>query len=160
MQNTYSKILLENLYFYKNEVEIQNLNIISSFELIINNLICQQNNEIDFSAGGCLRTINGNLRNLTNISIIDCFSSSTTFGVKIIDDANLETDMKADDKQKIFIQNCDFINNILFYLNYFEAGGALFFETSIEIYLRQSLFYVIFFNTIFIFFHFFFHLAK
>ena len=114
------------------------------------NCNCFQNNEFTGnnypSLGGCFGTYNIKIRIFLNIQINNCFSNQTTFGIKIIDENKYNN-------YKILIINCIFNDNLIFYVEEFETGGAIFLSSDNDVLIKNCTFEVnknkfIFYNLI------------
>ena len=85
-----SSIIFEEMHFFSNQVSFQLVNIENTKNIVFLNSKCSNlNNGIKSKyTGGCFRTKNILKREITNVSIIESNSFSTTAGIKIIDNIN------------------------------------------------------------------------
>ena len=83
--NVCSFVNFENITFFGNSLFSQALDLERIYVLYMNYIICKENNIEIPLGGGCLSTKDILRRNFQNISIINCFSSQTTPGIKLID---------------------------------------------------------------------------
>ena len=83
--NVCSFVNFENITFFGNSLLSQALDLERIYVLYLNYIICKENNIEIPLGGGCLNTKDILRRNFQNISIINCFSSQTTPGIKLID---------------------------------------------------------------------------
>ena len=97
-----TNITINQLNFYNGIIKNHVLNIIFAENLTILYSNCSLSNStnenrktIYTSIGGCFRTQNIFFREFRNVSIFDSFSDKTTFGIKIIDDLSLVTNLKS-----------------------------------------------------------------
>jgi len=88
--NISSSVLFNNVTFIQNSIFFQAIDIEEINYLIMNLVNCIANNPNNMlNNGGCFRTKNVLSRSFQNLSIINCSSSQTTPGVKIIDDDDI-----------------------------------------------------------------------
>ena len=100
-ENTNSNITINQLQFNNgvikkhvlNAILAQNLTIVSS-NCSISNSTNDDRKTIYTSIGGCFRTQNIFYREFLNVSVFDSFSDKTSFGIKIIDDISIVTNLK------------------------------------------------------------------
>ena len=85
-----SSIIFEETSFSFNQVSFQLVNIEKTKKIVFLNSKCSNlnNDIISKYTGGCFRTENILKREITNVSIIESNSFSTTAGIKIIDNIN------------------------------------------------------------------------
>jgi hypothetical protein len=85
INDIYGKIILENLTFFKNNVNSQIVNLLNIYDLFLSDLLSDQTNNKCENDGGFLRSENIFFRQITNLTVSNSCSSQTTVGVKFID---------------------------------------------------------------------------
>lgn len=80
---------MKNITFWKNSVNLQNIDIENSNKIVIQNLNCFKNNVNDLNDGGCFRSFHNDRTILINIIVMDSISFKTAFGIKIIDESQM-----------------------------------------------------------------------
>lgn len=93
IEKTINEIVFENVTFNKNIISRHAIHVNGARELILNKLVCKENNYLSDKTtifenepkGGCFRMENILNRYLFDIEISECFSDKTSFGITIID---------------------------------------------------------------------------
>ena len=83
--NDIYEVILENLTFFKNNVNSQIVNLLNIYDLFLSDLLSDQTNNKCENDGGFLRSENIFFRQITNLTVSNSCSSQTTVGVKFID---------------------------------------------------------------------------
>lgn len=86
------KVMINNISFFRNRINFQNLYLEEVNLILINSLTCLENNNEVKLAGGCICIKNSVYRTLSNITIKKCFTNLTAAGLIIIDDIDIKAD--------------------------------------------------------------------